>query len=78
MVSEDLTGLPAADPPHLSRDCAEVQLEARQSAAKDAPDLAKRGDVRAEPLSHGLFSQEATNKVFAALPAFIQMPQQNK
>lgn len=76
MVAEGLTGMLAGDLPHLTKDFAEARLEARQSAAKDAPELAKRGVVRAEPLSKGLFYQQATDRVFAAIPAIINIPQQ--
>lgn len=77
LVSEGLAGLLAANLPYLTCAFGEVSLEAHQSAARDAPDLAKRGVVRADPLSRGLFSQEATDKVFATIPAIINIqPQQ--
>lgn len=78
MVSEGLAGLLAADLPHLTKECGEARLEERRSAARDAPATAKRGVIRAEPLSRGLFSQEATDRVFAALPAIINIPTQNR
>lgn len=76
MVSEGLANMVASDLPYLTKACAETRTEARRSAARAAPDLAKAGVIRAEPLSQGLFSQEATDRVFAAVPAIINIPQQ--
>lgn len=70
---EGLAGLLATDLLLLTKACGESRLEARQSAARDSPDLAKRGIVRADPLSSGLFSQLATDVVFAALPAITSL-----
>ena len=66
----------AFDIPHLAKSFAEAKLEARQSAAKDVPDAARRGVVRAEPLSTGLFDPVATDRVFSSIPTIIQVTPQ--
>lgn len=43
---------------------------------KRRPRTRQEGVVRADPLSKGLFSQEATDRVFSAIPTIISIPQQ--
>ncbi|MPC90896.1 hypothetical protein E2C01_085900 [Portunus trituberculatus] len=62
----------AFDLPHLAKSFAEARLEARQSTASDVPEAARRGVVRAEPLSMGLFDPVATDRVFSSVPTIIQ------
>ncbi|MPC67185.1 hypothetical protein E2C01_061353 [Portunus trituberculatus] len=65
----------AFDLPHLAKSFAENRLEARQSAAREVPEAARRGVVRAEPLSTGLFDPMATDRVFS-VPTIIQVTPQ--
>ena len=73
-VAEGTAGMMAFDFPHLACTLAETRTEARKSAVKGVPEAAKRGVLRAEPLSPGLFDAEATDKVFASVPTIIQLP----
>lgn len=73
-LAEGTKGMMAHDIPQLARTCAKVRLEVRRSAAKGVPDLARLGVVRSEPLSVGLFDQAATDRVYASIPAMIQLP----
>lgn len=41
LVTEGLARFLAADLPHMTRVCEEARLEARQSVARDVPDLVK-------------------------------------
>ncbi|KAK8394259.1 hypothetical protein O3P69_006450 [Scylla paramamosain] len=54
----------------------EARLEARQSAARDVLEAARRGVVRAEPLSTGLFDPVETDRVFSSVPTIIQVTSQ--
>ncbi|MPC32535.1 hypothetical protein E2C01_025852 [Portunus trituberculatus] len=73
-VVEGTASMMAFDFPHLARTLAEARMEARKSAAKGVPEAVKRGVLRAESLSSGLFDTEATDKVFASVPTIIQLP----
>lgn len=73
-VAEGIVGMMAADFPHLTRACGEARLKAHHSALKAVLDLVRRGVVRAESLSDGLFSHEATEKIYASILAIIQVP----
>lgn len=73
-VAEGTACLLAADFPHMSRACMEVRLEAHLSAAKGIPEPMRRGVVHTEPLSEGLFSHKATDRVYSSIPTMIHMP----
>lgn len=73
-VVEGTVGMMAVDFPHLTRACREARLEARQSAANGVLDMTILGVVCTESLSEGLFSYEATEKVYTSIPAIIQVP----
>lgn len=76
MVIEDAANMAASILPTAAKECVEARLAARISAVRAAPDTAKRGLVRAVPLSKGLFDQEAIDRVFISLPTVIQINQQ--
>ena len=72
-VTEGAANMAAVNLPPAARAFAETRLAGRQSAARSVPEMARRGVVRAAPLSRGLFDREATDRVFATVPAVIQI-----
>ncbi|XP_076045756.1 uncharacterized protein LOC143027999 [Oratosquilla oratoria] len=74
-VAEGTANMASSALPPAARAFTAARLAARQSAARSAPEIARRGVVRAAPLSRGLFDQEATDRVFATVPTVIQIQQ---
>ena len=74
-VAEGTCSMASFDLQDSAKAFAEARLNARQSAAKAAPDLARRGVVRASPLSSSLFDQAETDRVFNSVPTVIQVQQ---
>ncbi|XP_045111634.1 uncharacterized protein LOC123504832 isoform X2 [Portunus trituberculatus] len=72
-VAEGAANMVSVALPSAARTFAEACLAARLSASRSAPDMARRGLVRAAPLYRGLFDQEVTDRVFASVPAVIQV-----
>ncbi|MPC35658.1 hypothetical protein E2C01_029086 [Portunus trituberculatus] len=68
MVAEGTANLMSTALPLAARAFTQFRLSARQSAVRSAPELARRGTVRAAPLSCGLFDQEATDCVINIQP----------
>ncbi|XP_076038981.1 uncharacterized protein LOC143024100 [Oratosquilla oratoria] len=69
-VAEGTANMASSALPPAARAFTAARLAARQSAARSAPEIARRGVVRA-----GLFDQEATDRVFATVPTVIQIQQ---
>ncbi|XP_076059425.1 uncharacterized protein LOC143036054 [Oratosquilla oratoria] len=74
-VAEGTANMASSALPPAARAFTAARLAARQSATRSAPEIARRGVVRAAPLSRGLFDQEATDRVFATVPTVIQIQQ---
>ena len=74
-VAEGTCSMASFDLQDSAKAFAEARLNARQSAAKTAPDLARRGVVRSSPLSSSLFDQAEIDRVFNSVPTVIQVQQ---